>query len=149
MKREFYQSLQRITKNAEAAEICKELEIEDRVMKFCESQAFITFKDHKEDFNLRPKVRLINPSMSFVGKISKQILEKANKGIREKTNLKQWTNSGQPVEWFKKIQRKEDYTFVKYDVDTYYPDISASLFKKALEFGRKYVDISENKETVL
>ena len=51
-------------------------------MKFCESEAFITYKDHKEDFNLRPKVRLINPSMSFIGKISKQILEKANKEIR-------------------------------------------------------------------
>ena len=75
--------------NKEAAKICKELEIDDRVMKFCESEAFITYKDHKEDFNLRPKVRLINPSMSFIGKISKQILEKANKEIREKTNLKQ------------------------------------------------------------
>ena len=53
------------------------------------------------------------------------------------------------MEWFKKIKRKEDYTFVKYDVDTYYPDISAGLFKKALEFGRKYVDISENEEKVL
>ena len=39
--------------------------------------------------------------------------------------------------------------FVKYDVDTYYPDISASLFKKALGFGRKYVDISEKEEKVL
>ena len=87
--------------------------------------------------------------MSFIGKISKQILEKANKGIREKTSLKQWTNSSQPVEWFKKIQRKEDYTFIKYDVDTYYPDISEGLFKKALNFGRKYVDISENEEKIL
>ena len=41
--------------NVEAAKICRELGIEDRVMKFCESEAFITYKDHKEDFNLRQK----------------------------------------------------------------------------------------------
>ena len=68
--------------NKEAAEICKELDIEDRVMKFCESEVFITYKDHKEDFNLRQKVRLITPPMSFIGKISKKKLEKANKGKR-------------------------------------------------------------------
>ena len=135
--------------NVEAAEICRELGIEDRVMKFCESEAFITYKDHKEDFNLRQKVRLINPSMSFIGKISKQILENANREIREKTNLRQWTNSSQPVEWFKNIQGKEKYTFVKYDVDTYYPDISAELFRKTLEHGRKYVEITENEEKIL
>ena len=135
--------------NREAAAICRELDIEERVMKFCESEVFITYKDHKEDFNLRQKVRLINPSMSFIGRISKQILEKANKSIREKTGYRQWTNSSQPVEWFKNIERKKEYTFVKYDVDTFYPDISAELFKRALEHGRKYVEIDKNEEKIL
>ena len=53
------------------------------------------------------------------------------------------------MEWFKKLQKKEGYTFVKYDVDTYYPDISANLFKKALTYARKYVDISDNEERIL
>ena len=34
-------------------------------------------------------------------------------------------------------------------MDTYYTDISAELFKKSLEHGRKYIEISEKEERIL
>ena len=54
-----------------------------------------TLKDHKENFDNDPKCRLINPAKSNIGKISKQILQKANKQIRTQLNLKQWQSTDQ------------------------------------------------------
>ena len=51
--------------------VATESDIEDRVQKVTCSEAFITLKDHKENFENNPKVRLINPTKSEVGRISK------------------------------------------------------------------------------
>ena len=135
--------------NREAANLCSKLEIADRVEKFSEAPPFYTLKDHKETFNLRPSIRLINPAMSQVGKISKQILEKANKIIREKSGSKQWTSSSQPVEWFKNTKDKNKCKFIKYDVDAFYPSISEKLFKKAIIYARQFTEITELEEEIL
>ena len=52
-------------------------------------ESYITLKDHKENFQTNPKSRLINPTKTEVGKISKQILSKKVAKIREKTKLEQ------------------------------------------------------------
>jgi hypothetical protein len=135
--------------NIEAAKLVEKLGISDRVEKFAEVNPFISLKDHKEDFNIRPKVRLINPSHSNVGKISRQILQRVNKEVREKTRLKQWTNSEQPVKWFKDIENKKRQKFVKYDIDSFYPSISKELYKKAIGYAKQYSEISEEEEEIL
>ena len=38
-------------------------------------EAFITLKDHKDDFATNPKVRLINPTKPEVGRVAMQILD--------------------------------------------------------------------------
>ena len=65
---------------------------------------FITLKDHKENYRSNPKYRLLNPTKSQLGKISKQILQKISKTLRSKLNLNQWQNSSEVVDWFKNIQ---------------------------------------------
>ena len=52
-----------------------------------ENNSFITLKDHKENFDNNPTVRLINPAKDELGHISKTILDKANKNIREAMGL--------------------------------------------------------------
>ena len=135
--------------NAEAAMICEKLKIADRVEKFSEAEPFMTLKDHKENFNLRPSVRLINPSMSNVGIISKQILERINKAVRERTNANQWTCSEQPVKWFLSIEDKKKQRFIKYDIDSFYPSITKELFKKSIEYAKQFTDITEEEEEIL
>ena len=135
--------------NKEAAKICKTLEIDERVDVFAEAEPFITYKDHKEDFVQRPKCRLINPAKSSVGKISKRILERVNKKIREITKANQWVCSKEVVSWFHEIQDKKNSTFIKFDIDAFYPSITASLFAKAIEFARQYVEITKTEEEVL
>ena len=78
-------------------EIVSALELEDRVSATAKLQCFATLKDHKQNFEANPQVRLINPTKNDVGKISKQDLEKVNKEIREKTNLNQWTSNNVPL----------------------------------------------------
>ena len=51
--------------------IAKKLELSDRIEQLARNAAFITFKDHKENFRPKSPSRLINPSKSELGEISK------------------------------------------------------------------------------
>ena len=46
-----------------------------------DSECYITVKDHKEDFPHKISCRLINPSKSDIGKLSKIILDKINSDV--------------------------------------------------------------------
>ena len=62
-------------------EIIKRMETND------EGNSFIPIKDHKENFDNHPTVRLINPAKNELGRISKLILDKINKTISQKFEL--------------------------------------------------------------
>ena len=46
-----------------------------------ESNCFIVITDHKENFESKPSVRLINPTKNEIGRISKVIFKKLNVAI--------------------------------------------------------------------
>ena len=54
-----------------------------------EKNCFISLKDHKENFQNNPTVRLINPPKNELGKIRKVILDRINKNIRENLQFNQ------------------------------------------------------------
>ena len=56
-------------------------------------QCFLTIKDHKDDFRVNPKYRLLNPAKSELDKISKHILQESSANIRKALNANQWQNS--------------------------------------------------------
>ena len=56
--------------------------ISDRTEKLQETEAYITIKNHKEDFPNKISCRLINLSISNIGKGSKVILDKINQQIQ-------------------------------------------------------------------
>ena len=128
------------TLNDEAWKVTKNLDIANRICKIPMKEAFITLKDHKVNFNAAPKCRLINPTKSNVGKISKVKLDEINKAIRLKTKLLQWTNTDQMLEWFSRIDGKK-CSLMKFDVVEFYPSITKQLLNKALKFAESYVDI--------
>ena len=64
--------------NKQAKKIEKKLNIDNRIEKIQETKAYITIKDHKKSFPYNPSFRLINPSRSDIGRISKKILDKIN-----------------------------------------------------------------------
>ena len=63
-------------------------------------------KDHKENFQNNPTVRLINPAKNELGKISKVILDRINKNIRENLQPNQWKSTSTVIECFITIQEK-------------------------------------------
>ena len=135
--------------NKEAAKIADELKIADRIDVYKETSPFITLKDHKENFENKPTFRLINPAKSNIGKISKQLLEKINKRIREINNLEQWVNSAGTIKWFQNLQEKEKLKFIKFDVVNFYPSISEELLKEAIKWAKNYVAITENEINII
>ena len=52
-------------------EIASTLNISDRINQIAKKAAFVTLKDHKENFESRLKCRLINPTKSEIGKLVK------------------------------------------------------------------------------
>ena len=101
-----------------------------------DTQAFISLKDHKEDFDNHPKCRLINPAKSNLGKVCKVILDKINKEIREETRANQWRNSDDTISWFKSIiNNKNKHTFLSFDIADFYPSISEDLLDQAIAWG--------------
>ena len=75
--------------NKSAKKITEKLPVSDRIEKMQETEAYITIKDHKESFPNKIPCRLINPSKSSVGKISKVILDKINNNIQKETPTNQ------------------------------------------------------------
>ena len=67
--------------NQEAKKITGKLSIFDRVDRLQNNEVYVTIKDHKKNFQTNPTFRLINPSKTNIGKISKKILDKINEKI--------------------------------------------------------------------
>ena len=121
--------------NAEATRIAQDLELADRIECYSNAPAFVTLKDHKENFENNPKCRLINPAKTNIGKISKQILQKINTEVRKTADLTQWQSTGEVLNWFRKIQNKEEKRFLQLDIVEFYPSINENLLDKALKYA--------------
>ena len=74
-----------------------------------EGNSIITIKDHKENFDNHPIVRLINPAKNELGRIGKLIMDKIKKKIIKKFELNQWKNTDVAIDWFKQIKNKNLY----------------------------------------
>ena len=93
--------------NLNAKKISQKLEMDERVEKMQETEAFLTIKDHKEGFPHTLSFCLINSSKSDIGKISKSLLDTINENILKETNVNQWKNTAQVITWFKNIKSKK------------------------------------------
>ena len=73
--------------NIEAKNIAEKILIDDRVEIIAEKEAFISLKDHKPDFANHPTCKLISPSKSELGHVSKIILSRIVDFVVEKTKV--------------------------------------------------------------
>ena len=113
-------------------------------------EAFITLKDHKEDFDTNPKVRLINPCKPEVGKVAMKILDDIVKEIKSKNiQLNQATNTKAVLDWFMSIKNKRIYKFINFDIVSFYPSITLELLRAALEWATQYTSVTEQQKKVV
>ena len=125
------------------------LQIAERVEIYAEKEAFITLKDHKEDFRTKPSCRLINPAKSEIGIISKQMVEDINSCIRTASKPQQWRDTQAVISWFKNLPEREKLSFIKFDIVEFYPSISEELLRKAITFAKRYTTITKQEEEVI
>ena len=123
--------------NNEAKIIATKLHIDDRAERMAERQAFITLKDHKDNFDNKPTCRLINPSKSEIGRISKQILENINTTVRQITGLNQWKSTASVTNWYSNITDKNLHTFTVFDLESFYPSITEKLLTDDINFAKQ------------
>ena len=94
------------------------------------NSSFITLKNHKENFNINPTVRLINPAKNELGHIRKAFLDKPNKSIQEAMGLSQWRKIETVIDRFRSIRNKHLCKFFVFDITEFYPSITENLLKK-------------------
>ena len=125
------------------------MEIADRVDITANKDAFTTLKDHKPNFVNKPTRRLINPTKSENGQISKKILDWINSKIIAATKINQWKNTTSVRDWFRNITNKDKHTFICFDIIEFYPSISEKLLNKALGFAANFDHIAEDERNII
>ena len=129
--------------NLEAKSIATKLKLSDRIEKLAEAPAYVTLKDHKENFRSKPSCRLINPSKNEIGKISKIVLEKINKKLLKELDFNQWKNTDDVTRWFRNISNKSECKFIQLDIKEFYPSFTEKTLNNAITFAENYISISK------
>ena len=133
----------------EAKNFSKKLELDNRIEYLAKNTAFISLKDHKANFQSSLPCRLINLSKSDIGKISKSILDKFNQNWRNKLQFNQWKNSENVIDWFKKIENKNNYVFIKFDIAESYPSIYGTILRTATRFAEDHVEFTDEEKIII
>ena len=116
-------------------------QLEIGLIQLRQENAFISLKDHKDNFDSHPKCRLINLSKSELGRVSKVILVDINNKIRSILKVNQWRNSSSVIEWFKSINKKPNHTFISFGIVEFYPSITEDLLDDAIAWGKTLTNI--------
>ena len=131
------------------AKVVEELELEEKVFETQKRECFVTLKDHKPSFRNNPSCRLLNPCKPEIGHISKQFLETVVKNVKEETNLVQWKNAPEVIQWFKKIENKRKKSFIQFDMESFYPSITEPLLRDSINWASRITPISDFEKQVI
>lgn len=61
--------------DVETKELAKTLDLQNKMERFANRRAFVTLKDHKENFTSKLPCRLINPAKSEIGAVAKKFIK--------------------------------------------------------------------------
>ena len=123
--------------------------IRDRIQVNVEEECFTTLKDREPHFENNATARLTNSTKNEIGRISKVILENINKELRNKLQLQQWNNTTAVINWFKKIENKNKYKFMIFDIKDFYSLISKKLLHDSINFLQQHVQIKREDFSII
>ena len=130
--------------NKETRTFAKKLKLEKKMEQYADKPAYVTLKDHKDNFKTKLPCRLINPAKSEIGIVSKIELEKLNKELVNKVKCNQWRNTHTVIDWFKSIPNKAKARFIKFDIVDFYPSITENLLNNALSYAQTLIRIDDD-----
>ena len=123
--------------------IVEQLGLDVRIDVSAHRDSYINMKDHKPDCVNNLACRLINPSKSEIGVISKHLLDDINSKIVLATKVNLWISTSNVIKWINAIPEKCQYTFITFDVYEFYPSISEKLLVKALDYASRLTKITQ------
>ena len=139
--------------NKDIQKYASALEIEDRMECHSESNAFITIKDHKQEFPNSIKCRIIKPASNNLGKVSKRILDIANNKCRDASGVNQWRSTQDVLKWFSDVHSanptKDKAKFLQFDICEFYPSITEDLLRNSLDFAKSHKPIDQADEDLI
>ena len=95
------------------------------------------------------QTRLINPSKTELGKVSKNIIQNIVTNVKKANHSNLWENSYDTIEWFRKIKNKSKVTFMQFDIIDFYPSITKNTLIDSINYARKYVDITKEQYEII
>ena len=119
------------------------LGIQERVNKLEEKQCYVLLKDHKPDFLEKMPTRLINPTKTELGRVSKSILQDLVEELATKLKLNLWISTADAIKWFDNIPDKPRATFLQFDIMEFYPSINLRIFDEAVQFAQRHIHIPD------
>ena len=128
----------------ESKKFAKTPSLDDKMECYSDNPAYITLKDDKENFRNNTKCRLINPSKSEVGLVSKSYPSNIIASISKKTKVNQWRNTSTVIDWFKNLADIQKRKFIRFDIAEFYPSISEDLLNKSIDYAKSFTTIGEN-----
>ena len=108
-----------------------------------------TLKDHKENFNINPECRLINPAKNELGKVAKTIVENINKIVRGKLHCNQYRNTSNIINWFQNIADKGNCILIQFDIQEFYPSTTKHILLKVIEHAKLYTSITQQELDII
>ena len=69
--------------------------------------------------------------------------------MRSKLQFNQWKNSETVINWFKEIENKSNYLFVKFDIAEFYPSFSETISQTAIRFAEGHVEITDDAKRII
>ena len=130
-------------------QIAEKLELDDRIDVSAHRDSYITMKDHKPDFVNNSACRLINPSKTEIGVISKHLLDDINSRIIQATKVNLWRSTSNVTERFNAIPGKCQQAFITFGVCEFYPSISEELLIKALDYASRFTKITQQDRHII
>ena len=118
--------------NFAAKKLVEKFSIVVQVKVMQETEAYITIKDHKDEFPNKIPCRLINPSKLNICKTSKAILDTINKNAGRSIEINQWKNTSNVLDWYANYTDKNKASFVQFDIENCYPSITSDLLYNSI-----------------
>ena len=78
-----------------------------------------------------------------------KILDNIVREIRRDSGLKQYTDTGEVINWFQGLNKKNKLKFVIFDVENFYPSITPKLLNKSLKWAGKFVNLTQQQTKII
>lgn len=136
--------------NSEHFHALRALRLLDKTEPYRPREPRITLKDHKPDFGDKYQVRLICPSKSDVGIVSKKLLDNIIPTLADRMRgVCLWNNTLDALNWFNDLRDKRRSKFIQFDIENYYNSIDQDLLDNALAYATTYTAMTFDEAAVV